>query len=195
MGRAARRAIEKNASCVDDFMAIVEAAKTKISLMEEQESEGMVAGRVSRATGGGRLEVLLQDGSTTSAPIAGTLKFKGRAGTKMDRANCMSVGDVIVVRGGYAAGKLTPAQTKRCGQLYETLDVTVPLGFFAMASAAASNSAAATAAVEDAFEWVVEGEEEEEGEKKEEEVMVSKPKGRTGGSKHVTVDSLNVDEI
>lgn len=173
-------------------MAIVEAAKNKKSLLDEQESEGVVAGRVSRATGGGRLEVLLQDGSTTSAPIAGTLKFKGRAGTKMDRANCMSFGDVIVVRGGYAAGKLTPAQTKRCGQLYETLDVTVPLGFFA-AAATASNSAAATA-VEDAFEWVVEGEEDEKKEEKEEEV-ISKPKGRTGGSKHVSVDEVNVDEI
>ena len=90
MGKGARRALGKNAECVDDFMVLVTASKDAELLQVELKREALTLARVTRSPGCGRLEVTLQDGTTgVSVPIAGTIKFKGRAGTKADRSNCM----------------------------------------------------------------------------------------------------------
>jgi hypothetical protein len=132
MGRAAKRAIDKSGECIDEFMEIL--TKGSKDLLAAQEVAAMAAARVTKSVGGGRLQVQLQDGTNTSVPIAGTLKFRGSSRSKTDRANCMCVGDIVVVRGGFAAGKMTNAEAKRCGSIYDRLGIVVPAGFFAAAS-------------------------------------------------------------
>jgi translation initiation factor IF-1 len=206
MGRAAKRAITKNAECVEEFMDLVESihrtagdAKTKrLALLAEQDTDALQAGRVIKAVGGGRLQVLLQDGAEYSAPIAGTLKMKGRSTNKGDRANCMSVGDVIVIRGGFAAGKMTAGQSKRCEAIYESMDLTVPAGFFATATSM-------TDAVEEkdvGFVFDREEDGEEDGEGKEADADAgsssSSSSSRKKASKHVSVapsGEIDIDDI
>jgi translation initiation factor IF-1 len=208
MGRAAKRAISKNAECVEEFMDLVESInrsagdpKTKRqALLAEQDTEALQAGRVIKSVGGGRLQVLLQDGAEYSAPIAGTLKMKGRSANKGDRANCMSVGDVIVVRGGFAAGKMTAGQSKRCEAVYESLELVVPAGFFATATSMAD-------AVEEkdvgfVFDRGTEEEGEEgkdsEGEEGSSNSSSNSSSSRKKASKHVSVapsGDIDIDDI
>jgi len=203
MGRAAKRANDKNAECVEEFMDLVESAyrengdpkKMCKDLLAAQETEALQAARVTRSVGCGRLQVLLQDGSEYSAPIAGTLKFKGRSSTKGDRANCMLTGDVIVIRGGFAAGKMSAGQVKRTATIYEALELTVPAGFFA----AATGAAAEMESTDVGFEF---DHEAEEGEAKEEEEAAggagAASSGKKKASKHVSVapsGELDIDDI
>jgi len=205
MGRAAKRAISKNSECVEEFMDLVESVnrsagdpKTKRQqLLAEQDTEALQAGRVIKSVGGGRLQVLLQDGAEYSAPIAGTLKMKGRSANKGDRANCMSVGDVIVIRGGFAAGKMTAGQSKRCEAVYESLELVVPAGFFATATSMAD------AVEEKDVGFVFDREAEEEGEGKDGEgeegsSNSSSSSSRKKASKHVSVapsGDIDIDDI
>ena len=209
MGRAAKRAESKNEECVQDFLSAVEAAlktpgsqeKRREALISGLAEEGMLAARVTRAVGAGRLQVTLQDGTLEySAKIAGNLAFKGRAATKQDRGSHMGVGDVIVVRGGLASGKLSAAQTVRCGEIFEELEVRVPAGFFSTSRDATGAEAAAEA---DAGWTFDRGESEEEGEEGEKVAArgggggppVPAATKRGGGSKHVTLDTLEIDDI
>jgi len=205
MGRAAKRANDKNAECVEEFMDLIESVyrtnddpkKMCKDLLADQEKEALQAARVTRSVGCGRLQVLLQDGSEYSAPIAGTLKFKGRSSTKGDRSNCMLTGDVIVIRGGYAAGKMTAGQVKRCSTIYEALELKVPTGFFA----AATGAAAETETPDVGFEFDHEAAEEEEA--KEEDADGGAGGGaisssRNKASKHVSVapsGDFDIDDI
>lgn len=143
LGKGARRALGKNAECVDDFMGLVTASKDAELLQVELKREALTLARVTRSPGCGRLEVTLQDGTTgVSVPIAGTIKFKGRAGTKADRSNCMCVGDVIIVRGSFASAKMTAAQASVAQRCYERLGLKVPGGFFTATAAAAGEDEA-----------------------------------------------------
>lgn len=139
LGKGARRALGKNAECVDDFMGLVTASKDAELLQVGLRREALTLARVTRSPGCGRLEVTLQDGTTgVSVPIAGTIKFKGRAGTKADRSNCMCVGDVIIVRGSFASAKMTAAQASVAQRCYERLGLKVPGGFFTTTATAAT---------------------------------------------------------
>jgi hypothetical protein len=212
MGRAAKRAESKNEECVQDFCAVVEAAlKTPGSLEKKREAlisglaeDGMLAARVTRAVGAGRLQVTLQDGTLEySAKIAGNLAFKGRAATKQDRGSHMGIGDVIVVRGGLASGKLSPGQTARCGEIFEELEVRVPAGFFSSRDATVATAAEAAAEAGAGWTWDrAASASEEEGEGEGEAVAARGGGGgpppatkRGGGSKHVTLETLVVDDI
>jgi hypothetical protein len=145
LGKGARRALSKNADCVKDYLQIVATATTVDQLTTLLEEEALTLARVTRATGGGRLEVNLQDGTEgVSVPISGTLKFKGRSSTKTDRANCMCAGDVIIIRGSFASAKLSPSNASAAKRKLEKLGVHIPMGFFASAG---------TVAEEDAFEF------------------------------------------
>jgi len=132
LGKGARRAINKNADCVKDYLQIVASASTSSDLKAMLEEEALTLARVTRGTGGGRLEVHLQDGMEgVSVPICGTLKFKGRSSTKTDRANCMCAGDVIIIRGSFASAKLTPSDASAVKRKFDKLGMAVPMGFFA----------------------------------------------------------------
>ena len=152
LGKGARRAINKNADCVKDYLQIVASAPTSGHLAIALEEEALTLARVTRGTGGGRLEVQLQDGTEgVSVPISGTLKFKGRSSTKTDRANCMCAGDVIIIRGSFASAKLPPSSASVVKRKFEKLGVTTPMGFFASAGVVAE---------EDAFEFTREEDQE-----------------------------------
>jgi len=164
LGKGARRALGKNADCIKEYLQLVTTARTSTELAESMDSEAFTLARVTRATGGGRLEVHLQDGTEgVSVPISGTMKFKGRASTKADRANCMCAGDVIIIRGSFASAKLTPGYASVVKRKFEKLEVTTPAGFF---TAVGSGDAE-----EDAFEFE-RTEEKKGGEEAEEDADI-----------------------
>ena len=134
LGKGARRALTKNADCVDEFLSIVSSSPTAAFLEVALEKEALQIARVERSTGCGRLQVTLQDGTTgVSVPISGTIKFKGRSNTKADRANCMCADDVIVIRGSFASAKVSPAAAAFIRKHYEAKGIKTPKGFFTSA--------------------------------------------------------------
>lgn len=147
LGKSAKRAITKSSAAVEEYLAAAEAATGPEELAAIQR-DGLFLARVTRALGAANLEVLLQTGTTIRVPIGGSIRFKGRAGSKTDRANCMVVGDVIVVRGAFASGKLLPGTTARVAALFERHGVSVPKGFFASGTEAADD-----AEEEGGWEW------------------------------------------
>lgn len=150
LGKGARRALSKNADCIDDFLHIVTQSKTREEITKDLNDDALTLARVTRSTGCGRLEVtaLNIDGCAfgkeanieagLSVPICGTLKFKGRSSTKADRANCMCVGDVIVLRGGFASAKMSPGAADIVRRKFDYLGLTYPTGFFSTTAAAAT---------------------------------------------------------
>jgi len=147
MGKGARRALSKNADCIDNFLSIVQSARTIDELSNGLCQDALTLARVTRSTGAGRLEVtalnieacaLPSTRATTSVaeeccsvPICGTLKFKGASRKKTDRANCMCTGDVIVLRGGLASGKMSAAAASVVRRNFERFGMVFPGGFFA----------------------------------------------------------------
>jgi hypothetical protein len=135
LGKAAIRALTKNAEAVEEVVEICDRAATAEDLQERMERAALILAKVSRTVGGGRVLVLLQDGEEVSVPIGGSIKMKGKAATKTDRANCMCQGDYVVVRGGIAAGKMSPATVTYVRQVFADLMVAMPKGFFPSADA------------------------------------------------------------
>lgn len=162
IGKGARRALNKNADCVDDFLHIVQTAADLDDLTTSLGRDALTLGRVTRSTGCGRLEVtalnidgcaypevFAKDGNAEvgcSVPICGTLKFKGRSSTKTDRANCMCAGDVIILRGGLASGKMSAAAAALVRSTFDGYKMTYPSGFF-------TTSTSADDAGDDVIEW------------------------------------------
>jgi len=148
LGKAAKKAVAKNDAAVEELVKILYRAKAKdvsdaqhsATIVSEMRADAMEIARVTRRPGGSRLEVTLQDGTKeASVRIGGAITIKGRASTKEDRANCMCVGDVIVVRGGIAAGKLSQKAFRLVKHRLEELNIKVSPVIFAEATAAASD--------------------------------------------------------
>jgi hypothetical protein len=163
LGKGARRALNKNADCVDDFLHIIQTAADLDDLTTSLGRDALTLGKVTRSPGCGRLEVtalnidgcayaevFAKDGNAEvgcSVPICGTLKFKGRSSTKADRANCMCVGDVIILRGGLASGKMSAAAASVVRSTFDQFKMTYPTGFFTTATAATGEEG------DDVIEW------------------------------------------
>jgi len=130
LGKSAIRAIVKNSIAVEEYLAAAEVA-TDAKALTDIARTGILLARVVRPLGAGNLEVLLQTGESVRVPIGGSIRFKGRAGSKTDRENCMVAGDVIIVRSAFAAGKLLPGTTAHVARIFERLGAPVPKGFFA----------------------------------------------------------------
>lgn len=155
IGKGARRALNKNADCVDDFLHIVQTAANLDDLTTSLGRDALTLGKVTRSTGCGRLEVtalnidgcaypevFAKDGNADvgcSVPICGTLKFKGASRTKTDRANCMCAGDVIILRGGLASGKMSAAAAALVRSTFDGYKMTYPSGFFTASAAVAED--------------------------------------------------------
>jgi hypothetical protein len=151
-GRAARRSAAKNASHVLDYLENLEDCDSLTELRTYMETEGIQLARVTRVSGAGRLKVTLQDGTAeVDVNIAGSLKFKGKAGTKTDRANCMCVNDLVVLHGPQAAGKLPRELFGQLQGHFDRLSVSYPDGFFAKSS----SETTVAAAKEMGYEWEV----------------------------------------
>ena len=206
LGKGARRALNKNADCVDEFLHIVQAADGLGDLTGWLGGEALTLAKVTRSTGCGRLEVTALNIDSAaypekrvkepiseagcSVPICGTLKFKGRSNTKADRANCMCVGDVIILRGGLASGKMSAAAAGVVRRTFDDLGMTYPAGFFT-----------ATAAVADAGDDVIEWDRSEELAAEEEEVAALRADAararalRSGTAVAEEEEELNIDAI
>ena len=130
LGKAAIRALTKNAEAVEEVVEMCDRAATAGDLQERMERASLILAKVSRTVGGGRVQVILTDGEEVSVPIGGSIKLKGKAATKTDRANCMCQGDYVVVRGGIAAGKMSAATVTYVRQVFVDLMVATPKGFF-----------------------------------------------------------------
>jgi len=130
LGKAAIRALTKNAEAVEEVVEICDRAVTSGDLQDRMERAALILAKVSRTVGGGRVQVVLTDGEEVSVPIGGSVKLKGKAATKTDRANCMCQGDYVVVRGGIAAGKMSAATVTYVRQVFVDLMVATPKGFF-----------------------------------------------------------------
>ncbi len=128
LGKRAAKAEAKVAESVAKFLDVVERSATAKFWPEHikaepraipGQSDGLILGRVIRNHGAGRLEVRLFTGETVSAPVAGRIAFRGKAGTKTDREACMCAGDYIVLEGPQAAGKMRVTIAKRIVALYQ----------------------------------------------------------------------------
>ena len=139
MGKGAARSLAKNDGCVDSYIRILyapgPAAGSKVSSSKVEEvlrDAALILARVTRTPGCGRVEVTLQDGTTgVSVPIAGTIKMRGRASTKTDRANCMCVGDVILLRGGIASAKVSSRSLGLIQRQLKELEIVYSTALFA----------------------------------------------------------------
>jgi len=138
MGKGAARALAKNDGCVESYTRIlcgsapagVRASASKVE--EVLRDAALVLARVTRTPGCGRVEVTLQDGTTgVSVPIAGTIKMRGRASTKTDRANCMCVGDVVLLRGGIASAKVSSRSLGLIQRQLKELEIVYSTALFA----------------------------------------------------------------
>ena len=119
--------------------------------------------------------------------IAGAIAFKGKAATKGDRRNCMSVGDVIVIRGGLATGKLPLSSCKRVKEVYDRLGARYPTGFFA----APTVTAAADDAEDDTgFEFGAAEEPEDDGRQKAIPAGRSKAAAAAASDEEVDIDRI-----
>lgn len=142
LGKAALRAMTKNAEAVSDLISLLES-DTDIS------THHYTLARVVRPVGAGRLEVTLMDGTNeVNLPICGKIRFKGRAASKGDRANCMIPGDIVVIAGSQLAAKCSRSAAIIIRLHLERLRISYPKNFFAAASVDADEEDE-----EDAFEF------------------------------------------
>lgn len=130
LGRAAIRALEKNARCIDQFLTLVDAATDQDDLLRIEEVSAYVVARVTKSEGAGWFEVLCRDGSTEKVHVAGTIAFHGRAGTKTDRDNCIIRDDIIIVSGGRASAKLSAGMASYVKRAFDTHGLSYPKKFF-----------------------------------------------------------------
>jgi hypothetical protein len=151
LGKAGIRGLTKNAECVENYLRVCLTAPAENVLKTALAREYLMLARVTRTVGGGRVVVQLLDGTAdVSVPIGGSIKMKGRAATKTDRSNCMCQGDIVVVRGAQASGKVSAAAAAQIRTIFDELSVSYPKGFFT-----ATGPSAGGEAVDDefAYEW------------------------------------------
>jgi hypothetical protein len=161
VGRAAIRADSKNAECCDDYVTRLTSSCSYESIYDMADDH-VLLGRITKNVGCGSVQVLLQSGITATIPIGGSIRFKGRAATKSDRSNCMITGDVVVVDGGFAAGKLSCYQVVEVRRLFKTAGFGVPAGFFCTPGEAQDDDADETGFEFDRSGGAFDFEEEEE---------------------------------
>ena len=152
VGRGALRANEKNSECCEDYIARLSSHGS----IETMEDDLLFLGRITKNVGCGNVQVLLHTGETATLPIRASVRFKGKMANKSDRANCMLTDDVIVVDGGFAAGKLSGHRVQQVRKLFKSYHYTVPKGFFCLPGETAEEE-------EDdggGFEWDYGGEDE-----------------------------------
>jgi hypothetical protein len=188
-GKQQAKAVAKNEERVTELIAILYQPKAKT--MTESMHSNMIIGelkdnalelaRVTRSLGAGHLEVTVQDGKTGAmVKIAPTVGFKGRSNTKTDRENCMSVGDTIIICGGYATAKVSAKALSLIKIKLEELNIKVSSAIFAPTDAAASEED------DDMFEVVA----------TEEEVAAASSAGAGGKKKKAVIAAdVEVDDI
>jgi hypothetical protein len=201
----------KNMECAADYVDFMEDPKNP----RKEEPYGQRLARVLKPHGGGRLEVQFADGTTEKPSIAKKIRFHGRAATKGDQLNCMQLGDLVIVDGGFIFGKLIMSQQERVEAVFNRKQMEYPQGFFAKTAVVEEQG------VDDIVEWdrsegategVSEGDDSEEDgdvitmgsapatkpaakpEKPEKPAKANEWTGRRGGKREDTGD-LDIDNI
>ena len=141
LGRAAIRALEKNAHCIDEFLSKIDDAENMDDLLNIEEVDAFYVARVIRSEGAGWFNVLLRDGSEAKVHVAGTIAFHGRAGTKTDRDNCIIANDNIIISGGRASAKLSSALSSHIKKVFKAHSFPYPKNFFGNEESVAEDDA------------------------------------------------------
>jgi hypothetical protein len=137
--RAAKRAIEKNWKAVTDFVDLLEGTKVAIS---EPKLKGQGVGRVQKALGRCRFEIIDQEGTPCSVGLAGSMT----APKKIDQSDtCVHAGDLVFLDGGQIKGKISAGLSPRIQAAYTRLEIRCARGVL--------ESARDAAAAEEVFEW------------------------------------------
>jgi hypothetical protein len=118
-------AYDKNAINLKKYMEILDKT-TKFTINEIPKAYGYRLGKVIKTPGGGRLKVLIQDGSEELVLISQSVKIMGRAGNKTDRPNCMCINDLILIDGGYAMAKIPPSTVIKILDIFEKHECILP---------------------------------------------------------------------
>jgi hypothetical protein len=130
-GKAAICAEAKNAAAVKAVLGICRAAADAEELLANLRDEDLTLARVTAAPGGSHLVVTLIDGATgVVVPISKAVRVRGSVRTKGDLPNCMSTGDLVVLYGAMARGKISVALGDEIREIFDRLYVSVPAGFF-----------------------------------------------------------------
>lgn len=132
LGKSAIHALHKNSRTIQIVEELLRESK---NLVTDLIKSAITFGRVVRPIGAGRLEVVVLtfDKSVSSIeriPIAKTMRFKGIASNKTDRANCMCGGDMIVICGGFASAKLPLVTVDLIQIAFRDAGIYAPKGFF-----------------------------------------------------------------
>jgi hypothetical protein len=133
----------KNMECAADYVSFMEDPKNP----SKEEPYGQRLARVLKPHGGGRLEVQFADGTIEKPTIAKKIRFHGRAATKGDQLNCMQLGDLVIVDGGFIFGKLIMSQQERVEAVFNRKQMEYPQGFFAKTAVVEEQG------VDDIVEW------------------------------------------
>ena len=150
IGKAVKRGMVKNVCHLIEFVDMVTTSKT---LLSDLSRGSITVGRVIRNMGADRLHVLALTfdaklATEASVPISGALRFHGRSANKTDMSHCMFGGDLIVINGGVASAKLTPAIAFETQRIFEENNIRVPAGFFTIGSVTVAETVD-----EEEFEW------------------------------------------
>ena len=130
-GKAAIRAEAKNAGVVKAVLDICRAAADSTGLLADLREADLTLARVTAAPGGRHLVVTLMDGAAgVVVPISGVTAFRGGARTKGELPNYMGVGDLVVLYGAHARGKISPALAEEVAETFGRLGAATPAGFF-----------------------------------------------------------------
>ena len=132
LGKSAIRALQKNIRTNTVFDELIDNTK---HLREDLLKNSITIGRVIRPVGDGRLEVVsltldTKVFSVVRLPIAKTIKFRGIASNKTDRAYCMCGGDMVVINGGFISGKLSLSLVDKAQSAFQHASIRYPKGFF-----------------------------------------------------------------
>lgn len=132
VSRAALRAVAKNSECCEDYVARLSACPSHEAI-DEMADDHILLGRITKNVGCGSVQVLLQTGETVALPIGGAIRFRGRLNdSKASRPNCMLADDIVIVDGGFAAGKLSNQQVSQVRAIFSRVHYGVPKGFFCL---------------------------------------------------------------
>lgn len=131
MGKAAIRAEAKNAGVVKAVLDICRAAVDSADLLANLREADLTLARVTAAPGGRHLVVTLMDGSTgVVVPISGVTAFRGGARTKGALPNYMGAGDLVVLWGAHARGKIPLALAEEISEIFSRIGAVAPAGLF-----------------------------------------------------------------
>jgi hypothetical protein len=156
LGKAALRALGKNAEAVNSVLNLLESG-------ESLKTHHFALAQIVRPSGAGwMIASFMGETEEVNLPIKGAVRFKGRSANKADRANCMTPGDIVVVEGAYIAAKVSRVASFIIRLHLERLRIPFPKKFFDSAAGAAEE-----ASEEEDWDWERD-EEAEEAEAKEE---------------------------